>query len=147
MTHQEKKELIFQLRRETGWGLMDCKQALEETDYCMPVAKQWLVKNMTNKHILYSTKEEDDKIIYREACGIINQLYDLAAVPVVKRQEINDTADKYLQEQLKRLIDEFHVPKKETSAIDISKIVCHFHEFHLVAKPTQGRCIICDCIL
>ena len=35
--------------------------------------------------------------------GIINQLFDLAEVPVEKRQSINDAADKYLQENFFRL--------------------------------------------
>ena len=33
----------------------------------------------------------------------INQLYDLAEVPVEKRQAINDEADKYLLDQVLRL--------------------------------------------
>jgi hypothetical protein len=39
----------------------------------------------------------------KECVGIINQLYDLAEVPVEKRQDINDEADKYLLDQVLRL--------------------------------------------
>lgn len=39
----------------------------------------------------------------KECVGIINQLYDLAEVPVEKRQDINDKADKYLLDQALRL--------------------------------------------
>jgi hypothetical protein len=41
----------------------------------------------------------------KECVGIINQLYDLAEVPVEKRQAINDEADKYLLDQVLRLSD------------------------------------------
>ena len=36
----------------------------------------------------------------KQAMGIVNQLFDLAEVPVEKRQEINDKADEYMTEQL-----------------------------------------------
>jgi hypothetical protein len=39
----------------------------------------------------------------KECVGIINQLYDLAEVPVEKRQDIHDEADKYLLDQVLRL--------------------------------------------
>ena len=45
----------------------------------------------------------DKNKLHKECMGIINQLFDLAEVPVEKRQSINDTADKYLQEQFLRL--------------------------------------------
>lgn len=38
--------------------------------------------------------------------GIVNQLYDLAEVPVEKRQAINDIADQYLLVQIMSLLDE-----------------------------------------
>lgn len=41
----------------------------------------------------------------KECVGIINQLYDLAEVPIEKRQAINDKADKYLLDQVLRLCD------------------------------------------
>lgn len=37
----------------------------------------------------------------KQAMGIVNQLFDLAEVPVEKRQEINDKADEYITEQLR----------------------------------------------
>ncbi len=39
----------------------------------------------------------------KECVGIINQLYDLAEVPLEKRKAINDEADKYLLDQVLRL--------------------------------------------
>lgn len=45
----------------------------------------------------------DKNKLQKECMGIVNQLFDLAEVPVEKRQSINDTADKYLQEQFLRL--------------------------------------------
>ena len=45
----------------------------------------------------------DKKTIKKECIGIVNQIFDLAEVPVKKRQEINDKADKYLQKQVLRL--------------------------------------------
>jgi hypothetical protein len=45
------------------------------------------------------------KNLEKQAIGIINQLYDLAEVPVEKRQAINDEADKYLLDQVLRLSD------------------------------------------
>ena len=40
----------------------------------------------------------------KECVGIVNQLYDLAEVPTEKRQAINDKADKYLLDQVLRLM-------------------------------------------
>jgi len=45
----------------------------------------------------------DENRFKREIMGIVNQLFDLAEVPVEKRQAINDKADEYLQEQFLRL--------------------------------------------
>lgn len=41
--------------------------------------------------------------LYKRAMGIVNQLFDLAEVPVKKRQEINDVATDYVKN---RLLDE-----------------------------------------
>lgn len=45
----------------------------------------------------------DKNRLHKECMGIVNQLFDLAEVPAEKRQAINDTADKYVQEQFLRL--------------------------------------------
>ena len=45
----------------------------------------------------------DKNKLEKECMGIVNQLFDLAEVPVEKRQSINDKADEYLQEQFLRL--------------------------------------------
>lgn len=45
-----------------------------------------------------------DKNRFKKECmGIVNQLFDLAEVPIEKRQAINDKADEYMQEQFLRL--------------------------------------------
>ncbi len=48
----------------------------------------------------------DNNKLKKECMGIVNQLFDLAEVPVEKRQEINDAADKYVFEQVMRLIND-----------------------------------------
>ncbi|MCF7796120.1 hypothetical protein K9M42_03430 [Patescibacteria group bacterium] len=51
----------------------------------------------------------------KQCMGIVNQLFDLAEVPVKKRQAINDEADEYVQDQVFRMlsdgISEFYVKK------------------------------------
>jgi len=37
--------LIKQLRGETGWGLMACKKALNNSNWEIDAAKAWLIKN------------------------------------------------------------------------------------------------------
>ncbi len=45
---------------------------------------------------------------FKKSCrGIINQLFDLAEVPVEKRQKINDKADAYLEKEIYRIVDEY----------------------------------------
>ena len=50
----------------------------------------------------------------KECVGIVNQLYDLAEVPVEKRQAINDKADKYLLDQVLRLCTVSNCKRDET---------------------------------
>jgi hypothetical protein len=64
----------------------------------------------------------------KECVGIINQLYDLAEVPVEKRQAINDEADKYLLDQVLRL-----------SAV--SKSVCD-HSLMNTGLSVQGKSLM-----
>lgn len=45
----------------------------------------------------------------KECMGIVNQLYDLAEVPVDKRQAVNDRADEYMFEQVIRLLKEYQI--------------------------------------
>ena len=55
----------------------------------------------------------------KECVGIINQLFDLAEVPVKKRQEINDQADKYLLDQVLRLLNSsLHVKEKQKTGLE-----------------------------
>lgn len=44
--------------------------------------------------------------LQKECIGIVNQLFDITEVSVEKRQQINDIADKYLLEQITRLLSE-----------------------------------------
>jgi phosphosulfolactate synthase (CoM biosynthesis protein A) len=46
------------------------------------------------------SKEINNKL-EKQAIGIVAQLFDLAEVPVEKRQEVNDTAYDYMFEQLR----------------------------------------------
>jgi hypothetical protein len=59
----------------------------------------------------------EDEVFYktlkRECMGIINQLFDLAEVSVIKRQEINDQADQYLYNQFIRLFKNKEKWKRE----------------------------------
>lgn len=43
----------------------------------------------------------DKNRLEKQAIGIVSQLFDLAEVPVEKRQQINDTAYDYMLEQLR----------------------------------------------
>tara|TARA_R110002124_G_scaffold260336_1_gene426353 strand:+ start:286 stop:531 length:246 start_codon:yes stop_codon:yes gene_type:complete len=43
----------------------------------------------------------DKNKLEKQAIGIVAQLFDLAEVPVEKRQQINDTAYDYMLEQLR----------------------------------------------
>lgn len=43
----------------------------------------------------------DKNNLEKQAIGIVAQLFDLAEVPVEKRQQINDTAYDYMIEQLR----------------------------------------------
>jgi translation elongation factor EF-Ts len=36
------KNLVKELREKTGYGMMDCKKALIESDWDMDKAKEWL---------------------------------------------------------------------------------------------------------
>jgi len=42
MSKEERNELAFKLRKETGDGVMDCKKALDRFDYDYDKALGWL---------------------------------------------------------------------------------------------------------
>jgi ribosomal protein L7/L12 len=44
LTDDDKLELINNLRKETGWGMMDCRRALLESNWKMDDAKSWLTQ-------------------------------------------------------------------------------------------------------
>ena len=49
-------------------------------------------------------KSFEDKQLFKQCMGIVNQLFDLAEVCVEKRQAINDKADEYIFKQIKNII-------------------------------------------
>ena len=53
MLQDEQKELCKQLRIETGYGLMDCKKALSESEWDLKKAKNWLSQFRRLPYILY----------------------------------------------------------------------------------------------
>jgi len=56
---------------------------------------------------------------FRKQCmGIVNQLYDLADVPVDKRQKINDMADKYLNDRFLDMLKDYTNKFKSSSKND-----------------------------
>ena len=61
MTKEELKEKTFQLRNEMGFGLMDCRKALERNDYDMERAKDYLRKNAWKQNILVNIKNIEDE--------------------------------------------------------------------------------------
>lgn len=91
--------------------------------------------------------------------SIVNQLFDLAEVPVKKRQEVNDIADDYVNNILIKLISELEVLKLDyidtradynmgvESAIDFlkNKLVnkCKPNQMIYLSNPEQRRCVVC----
>ena len=53
LSQDEQKELCKQLRIETGYGLMDCKKALSESEWDLKKAKNWLNHFRRQPYILY----------------------------------------------------------------------------------------------
>lgn len=53
LSQDEQKELCKQLRIETGYGLMDCKKALSESEWDLKKAKNWLNQFRRRPYILY----------------------------------------------------------------------------------------------
>ena len=49
-----------------------------------------------------------DKNLHRLAMNIVNQLFDLAGTPTLKRQEINDQCDQFVY----KIIQEYHEAEK-----------------------------------
>lgn len=46
-----QKNLVKQLREETGYGMMDCKRALIENVWDMQKAKEWLDEREKYRHL------------------------------------------------------------------------------------------------
>lgn len=52
----------------------------------------------------------DKDQLKRECIAIVDQLFELAKVPMKKRQEINDVADAYLQKRILKLFFHYDSP-------------------------------------
>ena len=53
LSKDEEKELCFELRKETGYGMMDCKHALKESEWNIKKAKIYLQKFFKTPRIIY----------------------------------------------------------------------------------------------
>ena len=62
-----------------------------------------------------------EKELKKECIGIVNQLFDLAEVPVEKRQAINDNADEYILSQVLRL----GVVVRQSEQLFCEKVIHH----------------------
>ena len=77
----------------------------------------------------------------KELFGIVNQLYDLAEVPVDKRQSINDTADDYLFNTLNALFNPELKPLSELAndEEDCRKVFELFMGEQMLRKSRMAR--------
>ena len=74
------------------------------------------------------------KNLEKQAIGIVAQLFDLAEVPVEKRQQINDTAYDYMLEQLR-----LHSVVWQSEQLPIVRCGCEEPD------PTEIKvCVQCD---
>jgi hypothetical protein len=53
LTDDDKLELINNLRKETGWGMMDCRRALRESNWKIDGAKSWLIQFRKKTDIMF----------------------------------------------------------------------------------------------
>ena len=53
LTDDEKLELVKQLRKETSWGMMDCKRALNASNWEVEGAKSWLIQYRKKSGIMF----------------------------------------------------------------------------------------------
>jgi ribosomal protein L7/L12 len=53
LTDDEKLELVKQLRKETGWSMMDCKRALSASNWEVEGAKSWLIQYRKKSGIMF----------------------------------------------------------------------------------------------
>ena len=79
---------------------MDWKNTKNETSGFGKTADDWdnLEKKITELEAENQTLRIQDRKTRKIAMGIVSQLFDLAEVPVEKRQEINDIADDYIKQ-------------------------------------------------
>lgn len=83
------------------WNINDCVIITNEDD----IVKDRTIVNVNNPEYTgynpFTGQMMDPENLLKKKCmGIVNQLYDLAEVPVEKRQKINDVADKYVFDQI-----------------------------------------------
>ena len=53
LTDDEKLEFVKQLRKESGWGMMDCKRALNASNWEVEDAKSWLIQYRKKSGIMF----------------------------------------------------------------------------------------------
>lgn len=53
VTDDEKMKLVSKLKEETGFGMMDCKKALNNSNLKLDGAKIWLVKFRNKSGIMF----------------------------------------------------------------------------------------------
>ena len=53
LTDEDKLCLVKKLREETGWGMMDCRRALRESDWKMDGARSWLIQFRKKPGIMF----------------------------------------------------------------------------------------------
>lgn len=54
LSDDDKLYIINKLRAETGWGMMDCKRALRESNWKIDDAKAWLIQYSKKPGILFN---------------------------------------------------------------------------------------------
>jgi len=54
LTDEEKLGITRKLREETGWGMMDCRKALNNSNWDYEMAKSWLIQFRKKSGILFN---------------------------------------------------------------------------------------------
>lgn len=54
LSDDDKLYILNKLRAETGWALMDCKRALDNSNWKIDDAKDWLIQFSKKRGILFN---------------------------------------------------------------------------------------------
>lgn len=76
METDEKKKIIIKLRKETGWGFMDIKKALNASDWNAEEAKVWLSSYHKKPGILFQRDEYNSYKPSKETVEKNKRAYD-----------------------------------------------------------------------